>query len=163
MDWVHFWTRSFENLHRWRFTHTHAACVCAKESALEIAFIVRVSKWVQRFWLPVMSVKSVSFSMGYTFLSSYSPDVPKMCDAFHMWIDRHRESLCSIYSFHSQRLQKHTCSQPIHSTECTSRIHVETGVYSIPPQNNNNDGEQCNAQEIFLVIQCLRKYTRSTT
>lgn len=84
-------------------------CVCASSS---LSICVPKRKHLSH---SMMNTKSVSFSMGYIFTWRIFPwRWTKMCIAFtltfwrkkntfHMWIDRHRESLCSIYSIHSPK------------------------------------------------------------
>lgn len=113
--------------------------------ALEIAYTVcnKVCEWLGG-WVYVchsfysiahlvMSTKSVSFSMGYIFTWRIFPwRWTKMCIAhlhlhtFHMWIDRHRESLCSIYSIHSPKPITKTLSPPPPPLKCIS---CRTGIY----------------------------------
>lgn len=108
MDWLHFFSRSsFEFLHCWHFNRFVCVCVfrCKEKSTRNCIHYACVCIWMLaglQWW---RALKVFHFQWVTSHLS-YSPACQKMCDAFHMWIDRHRESLCSIYSFHSQAITK---------------------------------------------------------
>lgn len=127
--------------------------------ALEIAYTVcnKVCEWVGG-WVYVchscysiahlvMSTKSVSFSMGYIFTWRIFPwRWTKMCIAhlhtFHMWIDRHRESLCSIYSIHSPKPITKTLSPP------PIEMHQLPNWHLFANNNNVTLGAMCGAHSL---------------
>lgn len=134
MDWLHFFhsrTKSFEIVdvlhvaYVWfvlgeEHSKLHSAHVW-------ILFNVECVVW----W----TLKVFHFQWAHISLMIF-PSVLKMCDAFHMWIVRHRESLCSIYSIHSQRLQKHTQCQWVHH-----QLPKWSRTLPFTWQNNNNESQ----------------------